>query len=134
MGHQVWWFAEYTVTLPKQVGHWFFAMGGRIQAELNHTHHPLLAHLSLWPDLPWKKRKTMPLQPVIDALRLGPLSAEGVVARVRENEWSALEVLWLGPTPEQMRELVRTTTAHGLQCRLTLSELPGQKADLDALW
>ena len=131
---QVWWFAAYTVTMPAEIGHWFFATGGRVQVELDHAHHPLLAHLSLWPDLPWKERQGMQMQPLIDALWFGPLAAEGLVARVRRNEWSGIEVLWLDPTPEQMREFVRTATTLGLRCRLALSELPGPKADLDALW
>lgn len=131
---QVWWFAAYTVTMPSELGHWFYAMGGRVQVELDHAHHPLLAHLSLWPDLPWKERQEMQMQPLIDALWLGPLAADGVVARVRENDWAGIEVLWLEPTPEQMRELARTATQLGLECRLALSELPGPKVDLDALW
>jgi hypothetical protein len=53
---------------------------------------------------------------------------------VRRNDWAGIDVLWLDPSPEQMRAFVRTTTQLGLRCRLTLSELPGPKVDLDALW
>jgi MoaA/NifB/PqqE/SkfB family radical SAM enzyme len=131
---QVWWYAPYTVTMPAVIGRWFYAMGGRVQVELDHAHHPLLAHLSLWSDLPWKDRQGVPLQPLIDALWLGPLAADGIHARVRRNDWAGIDVLWLDPSPEQMRAFVRTTTQLGLRCRLTLSELPGPKVDLDALW
>ncbi len=134
VGQQVWWYSAYTVTMPPELGHWFYAMGGRVQVELDHAHHPLLAQLSLWPDRPWKERQGVPRQPLIDALWLGPLAADDRVARVRTNDCAGIEVLWLGPEPEQMRELVRTATQLGLKCRLTLSELPGPKADLDSLW
>ncbi|MEQ1505207.1 MAG: radical SAM protein [Myxococcota bacterium] len=139
VGGQVWWYAAYTVTMPEQLGHWFYAMGGRVQAELDHAHHPLLAQVSLWPDLPWNERRTTPLQPLIDALRVGPLAppsgeAEGVEARVRESDWAGIEVLWRGPTPEAMRALVGAAQALGLRCRVSLSELPSDDVDLDLLW
>lgn len=131
---QVWWFCEYTVSMPRQLGHWFYAQGGRVDAELDHTHHPQLAHLSFWPDLPWEQRQELDVQPLIDALWVGPLSAEGVQARIRTNAWNGIELLWLDPRPEGMRELMRIAAGLGLQARLTLTEALKEEPDLDALW
>jgi len=131
---QVWWYCDYTISMPSELGHWMYTMGGKVDTELDHTHHPQLAHLSLWPDLPYNERKGMPLQPVIDQLWLGPLAHEGIQARIRTTRWSGIEVLWLAPEPAQMRELLRMATALGLAARLTMTEALKSEPDLDTLW
>jgi MoaA/NifB/PqqE/SkfB family radical SAM enzyme len=131
---QVWWHAACTVTLPSAIGHWFYTQGGRVQVELDHAHHPLLATLLSWPDLPWAERKDRPAKPVIDALWAGPFAGRADRVRVRENAWHGVEVLWLSPTPDEMRDFARAAADLGLQVRLSLSELPGATVDLDALW
>jgi MoaA/NifB/PqqE/SkfB family radical SAM enzyme len=131
---QVWWHAAYTVTMPAAIGHWFYARGGRVQVELDHAHHPLLAHLSLWLNLPWAERTDRPAQPLIDALWLGPLAEPALEVRVRETRWHGIEVLWRAPTPDQVRAFARAAADLGLECRLSLSELPDPAVDLDALW
>jgi hypothetical protein len=38
----------YTVSLPRFFGHWFYAKGGRVDSELDHTHHRLVVILDVW--------------------------------------------------------------------------------------
>ncbi len=45
---------DYTVTLPRLFGEYFYARGGRVSHELNHAHHPLVAVFEFW--FPWQKR------------------------------------------------------------------------------
>jgi len=131
---QVWWYCGYTISMPSELGHWFYAMGGKVDSELDHTHHPQLAHLALWPDLPWKERREVELQPLIDELWRGPLAAEGIRARVRTTGSSGIEVLWLAPEPDQMGAFMRIATRLGLRARLTITEALTKLPDLDALW
>jgi hypothetical protein len=48
MGHQVFVHHDYTLTLPGAYGEFFYKRGGRVEAELGHTHHPLVALFHLW--------------------------------------------------------------------------------------
>lgn len=134
LDRQVWWYCDYTISMPSELGHWFYAMGGKVETELDHTHHPQLAQLTLWPDLPWKERQQVDLQPIIDALWLGPLAAEGIRARVRRGGHAFIEMLWLAPEPEQVRRLAMAAKNHGLRMRLTMTESIKEAPDLDGLW
>ena len=131
---QVWWYTHQTITMPEQVGQWIYAQGGRVQAEIDHAHHPLLAHLDLWPDSEWSARNDAALQPLIDALWLGAFADDGLAVRIRVGDHRTIEILWFAPTPDRMRELTRTAATLGLRCRLTLTEALTKKVDLDALW
>lgn len=57
--HQVIVYAPYTVTLPRLYGEFFYARGGRVQVELNHTHDGIAAEFTFWGhyDDPHKKEK-----------------------------------------------------------------------------
>src|SRR5690606_37887446 len=44
-GSQVLIHEDYTVSMPKVFGEYFYRRGGRVDIELNHTHHPLIAVL-----------------------------------------------------------------------------------------
>jgi ribosomal protein L7/L12 len=53
-GNQVLFHVPYTVTMPPLFGELIYKRGGRVQAELNHTHHDLAVEFGYWPlDLPW---------------------------------------------------------------------------------
>ena len=48
VGNQVVLHSDYTVSMPRFFGHWFYARGGRVEAELDHTHHPLAVFFEVW--------------------------------------------------------------------------------------
>ncbi len=48
IGHQVFVHHDYTITLPRTLGEFIYARGGRVETELNHTHHPLVSIFELW--------------------------------------------------------------------------------------
>lgn len=50
-GSQVLIHEDYTVSMPKAFGEYFYRRGGRVDIELNHTHHPLITVLRFW--VPW---------------------------------------------------------------------------------
>lgn len=53
-GHQVIVHAPYTVTMPPLFGELFYAKGGRVETELDHTHDELAVELGYWPaDVRW---------------------------------------------------------------------------------
>ena len=43
IGHQVFVHSDYTVTMPRLLGHAMYARGGRVQTELNHAHRAIIA-------------------------------------------------------------------------------------------
>ncbi len=48
---------DYTVTLPREFGEYFYAKGGRVEQELNHAHNPIVAVCELW--IPWQQSKQL---------------------------------------------------------------------------
>jgi len=50
-GSQVLIHDDYTISMPKVFGEFFYRRGGRVDVELNHAHHPLIAVLRFW--VPW---------------------------------------------------------------------------------
>lgn len=58
--HQVFIHHDYTVTLPALFGQYFYARGGRVNIELNHSHHPIVAIFTLYVD--YKVRHKIDLQ------------------------------------------------------------------------
>ncbi|OJT25614.1 hypothetical protein BO221_07010 [Archangium sp. Cb G35] len=48
IGHQVFVHHEYTVTLPRTIGEFIYARGGRVETELDHAHHPVVSVFELW--------------------------------------------------------------------------------------
>jgi ribosomal protein L7/L12 len=46
---------EYTVTLPREFGEYFYSKGGRVEQELNHSHNPIVAICEIWQ--PWQQRQ-----------------------------------------------------------------------------
>lgn len=57
---------EYTVTLPREFGEFFYVRGGRVDHELNHAHNPLVAICELW--VPWSDRKDVNVSDKASAL------------------------------------------------------------------
>lgn len=61
---------EYTVTLPREFGEYFFVRGGRVEHELDHAHNLIIALCEVW--MLWSDRdgKNMPekIQAVVEDL------------------------------------------------------------------
>lgn len=57
LGHQVFVHHAYTLTLPSAYGEFFYKRGGRVELELEHTHHPLVALFHLY--VPWQERTNL---------------------------------------------------------------------------
>jgi hypothetical protein len=55
--HQVFVHHPYVITLPALFGQYFYARGGRVEVELNHSHHPIVAIFTAY--VPHEKRKTI---------------------------------------------------------------------------
>jgi hypothetical protein len=63
---------EMTITMPRLFGAYLFTRGGRVDVELDHAHHPLVAIFELW--LPNERR-----------VALGRSCANDVLARLSER-------------------------------------------------
>jgi ribosomal protein L7/L12 len=70
IGHQVFVYSDYTITMPRLIGHVMYKRGGRVDTELNHTHHPLVAMFEV--HFPWRDRSEIDVparvQDLVDAL------------------------------------------------------------------
>lgn len=47
-GHQVFVHAPYTITLTTAFGHALYALGGRVESEIDHAHHPVVCLADAW--------------------------------------------------------------------------------------
>jgi hypothetical protein len=80
--HQVFVYSDYTVTMPRVIGHALYARGGRVETEINHAHHPIVAIFEIY--FPWKTRDQIDVparvQELVDALCAddGVLGSHGV--------------------------------------------------------
>ncbi len=57
IGHQVFVYSDYTVTMPSVIGQALYARGGRVDTELDHSHHALVVTFEIYfpretPDVP----------------------------------------------------------------------------------
>lgn len=70
IGHQVFVHSDYTITMPRAIGHVIYARGGRVETEIDHAHHPLVAMFEI--HFPWRDRSAIDVparvQDLIDAL------------------------------------------------------------------
>ncbi|HEX7840014.1 MAG TPA: hypothetical protein VF469_21205 [Kofleriaceae bacterium] len=70
IGHQVFVHSDYTVTMPRLLGHVMYARGGRVQTELDHAHHAIVATFTCY--FPWQQRKELDIparvQAIVDAI------------------------------------------------------------------
>jgi ribosomal protein L7/L12 len=79
VGRQVMVYAPYTVTLPPVFGELFYAKGGRVEVELEHTHDPIAVEFAWYPkDLSYGDPRLEPALDAFEALvrpELAPLIA-----------------------------------------------------------
>jgi ribosomal protein L7/L12 len=70
IGHQVFVHSDYTITMPRALGHVMYARGGRVDTEVNHAHHPLVAVFDIY--FPWEDRSEIDVparvQDIVDTL------------------------------------------------------------------
>jgi hypothetical protein len=70
LGRQVLVHSDYTITMPKLLGHAMYARGGRVQTEINHAHHAIIATFECW--FTWEERGEIDVparvQDIVDAL------------------------------------------------------------------
>jgi hypothetical protein len=68
--HQVFVYSDYTVTMPRVIGHALYARGGRVETEIDHAHHPIVATFEVY--FPWQTRDRTDVparvQELVDAL------------------------------------------------------------------
>ncbi|OJH38515.1 hypothetical protein [Cystobacter ferrugineus] len=48
IGHQVFVHHPFTITLPRTLGEFIYAQGGRVETELEHSHHPVVSVFEFW--------------------------------------------------------------------------------------
>ncbi|MBY0547072.1 MAG: ribosomal protein L7/L12 [Candidatus Obscuribacterales bacterium] len=83
---------EYTVTLPREFGEYFYARGGRVEHELNHAHNPIVAVCQVW--MPWSDREGKNLPEKIQAVVEELCEAGGEFLRHAASERSKIAPAW----------------------------------------
>jgi hypothetical protein len=133
IGHQVFVHHPYTITLPRTFGELFYARGGRVETELNHTHHPLVSVFELWSrelDKDEEKR-TQVLSALVEELHTddGPLvkHADPRVLPGWKEGWGFGEPqLMVGVAFKELltgyTALERIVRRHGMQLRVKVFE------------
>jgi ribosomal protein L7/L12 len=82
IGHQVFVYSDYTISMPRVIGHLMYKRGGRVDTEVNHAHHPLVAVFEIY--FPWRDRSQIDIparvQDIVDAL----CAEDGALTTLRE--------------------------------------------------
>jgi ribosomal protein L7/L12 len=96
IGHQVFVYSDYTVTMPRAIGHVMYARGGRVETELNHAHHPIVAVFEIY--WPWQSRSEIDVPARVQEL-VDLLNAEtGALTTLRVNH---IAPAWRGVVPDK---------------------------------
>lgn len=70
IGHQVFVYSDYTISMPRVIGHLMYQRGGRVDTEVDHAHHPFVAVFEIY--FPWQDRSQIDVparvQDIVDAL------------------------------------------------------------------
>jgi len=134
VGYQVIIHHDYTVTLPRFFGQFFYARGGRVASEFNHAQHPIAVVLSV--EWPWNsklfKRSSTIIEKLLAELTApyGPLetySEKGFPPAWRvSSEWLEAD-LTVGAVFSDLiagcDAVHRVVTAHGASLGVTLFEV-----------
>jgi len=140
MGHQVFVHHDYTLTLPAAYGEFFYKRGGRVDVELEHTHHPLAAVFNFWFPYEGRAGRDVPMlaRQLLDALYAedGPLvrwvAAEPLPAwRVGEDsiEGDLRVGVVFDKLPEGFAAMARIAGEHGFRTGVKLFESWTEKGD-----
>jgi len=121
--------ADYTVTMPSCFGEFFYREGGRVDIELDHAHHPLIARFETW--LPRFQERKAEWEVTKRAFREDLRKLQASDIHVAEGDWGTLMVVAVFEDLVNGVAAVRAAIeAHGLQCRVTLVEAPRNNGDL----
>jgi hypothetical protein len=97
--HQVFVYSDYTVTMPRMIGHALYARGGRVETEINHAHHPIVAMFEVY--FPWQTRDHTDVparvQELVDAL----CADDGALVPHRA---AYQQLAWQGSTAQRLAE------------------------------
>ncbi|WP_375769516.1 hypothetical protein NR798_01130 [Archangium gephyra] len=76
LGHQVLIHHDYTITLPRTLGEFIYARGGRVETELDHAHHPVVSVFELWKNQHGQEETDRLLAALVEELNAedGPLA------------------------------------------------------------
>jgi len=129
---------EYTVSLPKTFGEYFYKRGGRVNVEENHAHHPIVTTAQFW----WGWTKEQRAQGEIELPRLlAWLTApDGALMQgadpKRPAAWQVKDhgpALMVGAVFENLIDGVSALSdaakRHGAQMQLRLVEAPDDRLD-----
>jgi len=96
IGHQVFVHSDYTITMPRAIGHLLYKRGGRVDTEVNHAHHPLVAVFEIY--FPWRDRSQIDIparvQDIVDTL----CAADGALTTLRVDGHAPA---WRGVVPDK---------------------------------
>lgn len=133
IGDQVIVHHDYTMTLPRTFGEFFYKRGGRVDIELDHAHHPIVGLLELW--LPHgnhsKDEVAAKVSAVLEELRAedGPLVTrvrEGMPAAWRKGEHFIEPTLTVGAAFDDLAagftEVERIAQRHGMDVQVKVME------------
>jgi hypothetical protein len=141
IGHKVIIHHEYTVTMPRVFGEYFYARGGRVDHELDHAHHPVIGLIEMW--IPWKERAGVDVPAKVSAIveelnaEDGPLvkdvplwfepawQSKGGFGEADLTVGAVFKDLMVGFSAVQ-----RIATAHGLQTTVKVFEAFGNTDSL----
>jgi hypothetical protein len=139
VGHEVVIHHDFTVTMPRVFGEYFYARGGRVSLELDHAHHPIVGLVELW--VPSEEREGVDIPAKVSAI-LEELNADDgpLVTHVPHWHQPAWQVeerfgefdLTVGAVFDDLLRgftaVERIAAAHGLRAQVRLFEAFG-KAD-----
>jgi hypothetical protein len=124
----------YTVTMPSAIGAYFYARGGRVDHELNHAHHPIVAVFELW--VPWNERKGVDVPAKVASIVAALSADDGPLVTLavpwHEPAWQSKEGfgeadLTVGAIFDDLAEgfgaVHRIACAHGLRTSVKVFEM-----------
>ncbi len=137
--------APYTVTMPPVFGEVFYARGGRVEVELDHSHEPLAVEFSWHPKgMRYGDPRLEPALEAFEALVRPELDA--LIARPDYDRRPVVKPAWhlgfwgerhlsvvFGDLVEGVRAVRAIADACGMNLSLRLSECPGEVEDPFAL-
>jgi hypothetical protein len=137
--HQVFIHHQCVITLPALFGQYFYARGGRVDVELNHSHHPIVAIFTA--SVPHEKRNTINASSAFAEILKELTAAEGPLSiglmKNQEAAWriesSPLEQFIFGACFDDLLKsfaaIEAITKRHGVMTHVKLFEAPNEQDD-----
>ncbi len=137
--HQVFVHHPYVITLPALFGQYFYARGGRVEVELNHSHHPIVAIFTAY--VPHEKRNTINSASAFAEILKELTASEGPLSiglmQNQEAAWkiesSPLQQFIFGACFDDLLKsfaaIEAITKRHGVMTHVKLFEAPNEHDD-----